>query len=60
VLAASYAQLNMIEPARSAVRELMSSNQADKTIGDVIRPFKRLDDREHYAEGLRKAGMPDH
>ena len=59
VLAASCAQLDLIEPARSAIRELLSNGQADKTIEDVIRHFKRREDQDHYTEGLRKAGMPE-
>ncbi|MEH2541671.1 MULTISPECIES: adenylate/guanylate cyclase domain-containing protein [unclassified Bradyrhizobium] len=58
VLAASYAQLDMIEPARTTMRELLASEHSEKSIAEVIRPFKRADDRNNYIEGLRKAGMP--
>ncbi len=59
VLAASLAQLGDIESAKSAARDLLDHPHADRTIDAVIRPFKRNVDREHYAEGLRKAGMPE-
>jgi adenylate cyclase len=59
VLAASYAQLGLIEPARAAVRELMASDHSEKTISEAIRPFRRAADRNNYSEGLRKAGMPE-
>ncbi|WP_445217607.1 adenylate/guanylate cyclase domain-containing protein [Bradyrhizobium sp. Pa8] len=58
VLAASYAQLDMIEPAKTALGDLLASEHSEKTIAEVIRPFKREDDRNNYSEGLRKAGMP--
>jgi adenylate cyclase len=59
VLAASYAQLGMTELAKNAIGELMLKEHADKTIREVIRPFKRAIDREHYGKGLRRAGMPE-
>jgi adenylate cyclase len=59
VVAASCAKLEMIEPARAAMRELLASDHSDKSIAQVIRPFKRVADRENYTEGLRKAGMPE-
>jgi len=58
VLAASYAQLGMIEPAKAAMRELLASDHSEKTIAEAIRPFGRAADRSNYSEGLRKAGMP--
>jgi adenylate cyclase len=58
VLAASYAQLHSMERARDAMRELLSSEHGDKTISAVVAPFRRAADREHYIEGLAKAGMP--
>jgi adenylate cyclase len=59
VLAASYAQLGMIEPAKETIRELLASDRADKTIAEVIRPFKRAADRDNYSDGLRRARMPE-
>ena len=58
VLAAAHAQLGQQEEAKLAVRELVNSDRGDKTISDVIRPFQREADREHYTEGLAKAGLP--
>lgn len=57
ILAASYAQLGLTEPAGAAVAEMLEGG-GELTIADVIRPFRRDADREHYAEGLRKAGLP--
>jgi len=59
VLAASYAQLGVMDEARNAVRELLVYGQADKTIAAVIKPFMRAADRERWTEGLRAAGLPD-
>jgi adenylate cyclase len=59
VLAASYAQLGMLEKAKAAANELVANGKGDTYIGEVIAPFLRPEDREHYAEALRKAGLPD-
>ena len=59
VLAASYGQLGMLAEARRAVAELLAREPAEKTIADVICRFKRAADRAHYAQGLRKAGLPE-
>jgi hypothetical protein len=59
VLAASYAQLGMLPEARAAIAEMLAREPAEKTINDVICRFKRAADREHYAEGLRNAGLPE-
>ena len=59
VLAASYAQLGLIDHARKAVGELVASDQGDKSIAAVIRPFVRVEDREHWTQGLRAAGLPE-
>jgi adenylate cyclase len=59
VLAASYGQLGMDPEAKSAVGELLAGNGTERTIDDVVRPFRRAADREHYTEGLRKAGLPE-
>ncbi|KYG99585.1 adenylate/guanylate cyclase domain-containing protein [Bradyrhizobium sp. DOA1] len=58
VLAASYAHLDMIDSARRTLSDLLASEHSEKTIAEVIRPFKREDDRNNYREGLLKAGMP--
>jgi adenylate cyclase len=59
VLAASYAQLGLIDDARNAVRELLATEQGDKSIAAVVKLFMRADDREHWTQGLRAAGMPE-
>jgi adenylate cyclase len=58
VLAASYARLGRIEEARKAMHDLLTHQQGDTTISQVIEPFRRQVDRDHYAEALRIAGMP--
>lgn len=59
VLAASLAQLGDIGSGKAVARELVEHAHADRTIREVIRPFRRDDDRNHYSEGLRKAGLPE-
>ena len=60
VLAASYSQLGKMEQAKAAVAEMLDIGANERTVGDAIRPFRLANDRQHYAEGLRKAGLPDH
>jgi adenylate cyclase len=60
VMAASYGQLGRKAEAKAAVAQLLAaSDAADKSIAQVIRLFRRPIDRELYASGLRKAGMPE-
>jgi adenylate cyclase len=59
VLAASYAQIGELLLARAAVDELLAAERSERTIAEVICRFKRAADREHYAAGLRKAGLPE-
>jgi hypothetical protein len=56
VLAACYAQLGALEKARAAVQELLARNEGDTTIAEVVAPFLRREDRDHYVQALRKAG----
>jgi adenylate cyclase len=58
VLAAGLAQLGDETAARVVMAELLASPSGEKSIAQVIRPFQREADRDHYAVGLRKAGMP--
>jgi TolB-like protein/Flp pilus assembly protein TadD len=58
VMAASYGQLGRLEEARVAITDMLKANGTERTIADVIRPFRLPKDREHYTEGLRKAGLP--
>jgi adenylate cyclase len=59
VLAASYAQLGQMDKARDAVNELLSMRKGDTSISEVTSLFLNVEDREHYAEALRKAGLPE-
>jgi adenylate cyclase len=59
VLAASYGQLDLPRQAAAAVAEMLEPSETERTIADVIRPFMRTADRDLYAEGLRKAGLPE-
>jgi adenylate cyclase len=59
VLAASCARLGRIEEAGKILHELLATEQADKTIAAVVKPFRRAADQESYAEALRIAGMPE-
>ncbi len=59
ILAAGYAELGMTEDACRAVRELLSSEHAEKPIAAVRRPFLGALDGEKWTLSLRNAGMPD-
>jgi hypothetical protein len=59
VLAASCARLGRIEEAGKILHELLATEQADKTIAAVVKPFRRAADQESYTEALRIAGMPE-
>ncbi|MEK0086137.1 adenylate/guanylate cyclase domain-containing protein [Benzoatithermus flavus] len=58
-LAASYAELDRLEEARAQMAEALRLDPA-LTIekAGARRPFKREEDRAHYLDGLRKAGLP--
>jgi adenylate cyclase len=51
--------LGLLDQARKAVAELTTHECREQTIANVIMPFKREIDRQAYAEGLRRAGMPE-
>jgi tetratricopeptide (TPR) repeat protein len=59
VLAAAYAQLGFLDKAQAAANELISRRKGDTTIAEVVAPFVRAEDRRHYADALRKAGLPE-
>jgi adenylate cyclase len=70
-LAATYAQLGDIAKARAAAAEVLrihagadgQSLMPRWTIEGVavpLNPFKRAQDAQHFFDGLRKAGLPDH
>jgi len=59
--AANYAQLGHLKEARAEAAEALRIDP-DFTIDRTRRqlsPFKRLEDAEHYFDGLRKAGLPE-
>jgi hypothetical protein len=58
-MAASYAQVGKLDEARVALGDMLEGSGTERTVAGVIRPFRLPRDREHYAEGLRKAGLPD-
>jgi adenylate cyclase len=59
-VAAAYGQLGREQEAKAAAAEYLKLTP-DFSIGRHLEllPFQRPEDREHYAEGLRKAGLPE-
>jgi adenylate cyclase len=59
-LAAAYGQLGRAPDAQAAAAEYLKLTP-DFSIASHLEmlPFQRPEDREHYAEGLRKAGLPE-
>jgi adenylate cyclase len=59
-LAAAYGQLGREQEAKAAAAEYLTLTP-DFSISRHLEllPFQRPEDREHYAEGLRKAGLPE-
>jgi adenylate cyclase len=59
-LAAAYGQLGREQDAKAAAEEYLKLTP-DFAIGRHLETlhFRYPEDREHYAEGLRKAGLPD-
>jgi Flp pilus assembly protein TadD len=60
ILAASYAQLGKDHKARRHAAEVLAINP-DFSLSrfEPTIEFRRATDREHYLDGLRKAGLPD-
>ena len=61
LLAATYAQMDMLEEARAEVDQVVRI-EPNYTISGIARPtiaFKHADDDQHYFDGLRKAGLPE-
>jgi adenylate cyclase len=60
-LAAAYAQLGKLDAARSEAAEVRRIDPKWTINGSGARlfPFKRPQDAEHFADGLRKAGLPE-
>jgi tetratricopeptide (TPR) repeat protein len=59
-LAAAYAQLGREQDAKAAAAEYLKLTP-DFSIARHLEmlQFRRAEDREHYADGLRKAGLPE-
>jgi adenylate cyclase len=59
-LAAAYGQLGREQEAKAAAEEYLKLTP-DFSLARHLEmlPFQRAEDREHYAEGLRKAGLPE-
>ena len=60
-LAATYAQLEQLEDARSEATKVLRINPEYSMLGAqmLTTPFRRAEDAEHLFEGLRKAGLPE-
>ena len=59
-LAATHAQLGQLEEARAEVAEMLRLHPGFTVAGMVrISPLKHARDRNHYHDGLRKAGLPE-
>jgi adenylate cyclase len=58
-LAATYAQLGNIEQARAEAAELLRTEPEWTIEGSKLRLFRRIEDAEHFFDGLRKAGLPE-
>lgn len=60
-LAATYAQLGRVGEARASAAEVMRL-EPGYTIGGPLsrlRVFKNPEDEQHFADGLRMAGLPE-
>ena len=59
-LAAAYGQLGREQDAKAAAQEYLRRT-SDFSLAHHLEmiPFQHAEDREHYAEGLRKAGLPE-
>src|SRR5262249_17519793 len=61
VAAASYAHAGRLLEARKAMAQLCQLDPSLRlpTVGDIMPPFRRPEDRARLLEGLRKAGLPE-
>jgi len=61
ILAASNALAGQQKRAQEAVRRLLQIDPARRisNLKDVLGPYRRPEDLANYAEGLRKAGLPE-
>jgi adenylate cyclase len=63
LLAASYAKMGLIDKAQAHVKEILKINpefKLSKFQTYLQRLYKNETDIEHYIDGLRKAGLPEH
>ena len=59
-LAASYAQLSRLTEAQATVKRVLALDpEATVTKFAAQQPYKKLDDLEHYKDGVRKSGLPE-
>lgn len=59
-LAATYAQMGRLEEARDEVATLLKIDpNLSVSLYRAQLPYQRSEDREHYLDGLRKAGLPE-
>lgn len=61
VAAASHALAGQPAKAQEMIARLCEINPTLRlsNLADVLPPFRRLDDRDRYIEGLRRAGLPE-
>jgi len=59
VYAASLAQAGRLVEARTIVTDIASARPGVTLASLATLPFARAEDRDHLAEGLRKAGLPE-
>jgi hypothetical protein len=52
-------QIGEIEATRKIVQEMRDAPFQEKSTTEGVAAFTRLVDREHFAVGLRKAGLSD-
>jgi TolB-like protein/tetratricopeptide (TPR) repeat protein len=59
--AAGYALAGHLEPAQNAVARLLQLNPNERVsnLEDIFGPYRRPEDPQRYAAGLRKAGLPE-
>ena len=59
-LAVAYAQLGREQEAKAAAEEYLRRTPDFSLARHLeLMPFQHAEDRDHYAEGLRKAGLPE-
>ena len=61
IAAASHALAGRLAEAQQVMARMLQFDSAVRlsNLEEILPPFRRLADRANYAEGLRKAGMPE-